>query len=68
MVWFRNLNNTQIYIDITNELYQHRTDDKFICEFAESPEKARTLIQDGFEYIGELFGEQAFRKRQDEIV
>jgi len=60
----RNLNNTQIYIDIENELYQESPDDKFICEFADSPEKAKKLIQDGFEYVGELFGEQTFRKRQ----
>jgi len=59
----RNINSTLIYIQIEEELYLQSPDDKFICEFADSPEKAKNLIEEGFEYIGKLFGEQTFRKR-----
>ena len=60
----RSINSTLVYVEIEEELYQQSQDDKFICEFADSPEKAKNLIEDGFEYIGELYGEPTFRKRK----
>jgi hypothetical protein len=60
----RNINNTLIYIEIEEGLYAQSPDDKFVCEFAESTEQAKKLIEDGYEYLGELFGELTFRKRK----
>jgi len=34
------------------------------CEIAETPKKAKKLIEEGFEFVGEIHGEPMFRTRE----
>jgi len=53
-----------MYVEIEEELYGHSPDDKFKCEIAETSEKAKKLIEEGFEFVGEIYGEPMFRERK----
>ena len=60
----RNIASTLLYVEIEEELYDDCPDNKFICEIAETQEKAKKLVEEGFEYVGEIHGELMFSKRR----
>jgi integrase len=60
----KNIASTLLYVEIEEELYGNSPDGKFICEIAETSEKAKKLIEKGFDYLGEIHGEPMFRKRE----
>ncbi len=60
----RAISSTLLYVEIEEELYGESPDGKFICDIAQNPEEAKKLIEEGFEYVGEIHGEPMFRKRK----
>ncbi|MCZ2809510.1 MAG: site-specific integrase [Candidatus Bathyarchaeota archaeon] len=60
----KNIASTLLYVEIEEEFYGDSPDGKFICEIAETPEKAKKLIEEEFDYVGEIRGETMFRKRK----
>ena len=50
------------YVDLYEEIYSNLKPDGYICEVASTIEEAKKLIEQGFEYVCEIEGEQLFRK------
>jgi hypothetical protein len=61
----RNIQNTLIYIDMENKLFNN-SNDGFTCRIAMNAGEASGLIEAGFEYITGEYGDggKLFRKRQ----
>lgn len=59
----RSINSTMQYIDLEKAVYGESDEDDWICEFSESAEEAKALIEQGFEYIGDIHGKATWRKR-----
>jgi integrase len=55
-----NINHTLLYTQILDI----EDNDNYSCEIAENVEQARKLIENGFEYITEMYGVKLFRKRK----
>lgn len=53
---------TQRYVDLFEEIYSVLKPDSFICEVASTSKDAKKLIEQGFEYVCEIEGEQLFGK------
>lgn len=60
----KNIASTLLYVEIEEELYGDSPNGKFVCEIAETPEEAKKLIEEGFDYVGEIRGETMFRKHK----
>jgi integrase len=59
----KNIQNTLIYVNIENALFQN-TNDEFIVKTAKTIEEACRLIEVGFEYVTDMDGIKIFRKRK----
>ena len=59
----KNIQNTLIYVNIENALFQN-TNDEFIVKTAKTVEEACRLIEVGFEYVTDMDGIKIFRKRK----
>lgn len=58
----KSIMTTQRYIDLYEEIYSDLKPDSYICETASTAKDAKKLIEQGFEYVCEIEGEQLFRK------
>ena len=58
----KSIMTTQRYVDLYEEIYCDFKPDSFICETASTAQDAMKLIEQGFEYVCEIEGEQLFRK------
>lgn len=56
----KNIKNTLIY----TQLVKNISDDEYVCKVAKTLEKAKELIEAGFEYVCEMDGYKLFRKRK----
>ncbi len=59
---YRSIMITQRYVDLYEEIYSDLKPDGYLCEVASSVKEAKTFIEQGFEYVCEIEGEQLFRK------
>ena len=53
---------TQRYVDLYEEIYGDLYLENYICETASTAKDVKKLIEQGFEYVCEIEGEQLFRK------
>jgi hypothetical protein len=53
---------SQRYVDLYEEIYSDLKPDSYICEVASDVNVVRKLIEQGFEFVCEIEGEQLFRK------
>ena len=53
---------TQRYVDLYEEIYSDLKPDSYVCEIASTSKDAKKLIENGFEYVCQIEGEQLFRK------
>jgi len=62
----KQIENTQLYIQLDKKLFQNISTDKFITKVAHNTDEACKLIEVGFDYVtGEYFnGGKIFRKRK----
>jgi len=58
----RRIENTMIYIHLANAVATNSED--YSCNVAKTVEEARTLIEQGFEYVTEIDGFRLFKKRK----
>ena len=58
----KSIMTTQRYVDLYEEIYSDLKPDNYICEIAISAKDAKKLIEQGFEFVCEIEGEQLFRK------
>ena len=58
----KSIMTTQRYVDLYEEIYSDLKPENCICEIATSAKDAKKLIEQGFEYMCEIEGEQLFRK------
>ena len=58
----KSIMTTQRYVDLYEEIYGDFKPDSFICEVASTAKDAKKLIEQGFEYVCEIEGEQLFKK------
>ena len=59
----RNINNTLVYIDLENAIFK-MGNDEFTIRVAKTPKEACQLLEVGFDYVGNIHGEEIFRKRK----
>jgi len=59
---YRSIMTTQRYVDLYEEIYSDLKPDGYLCEVASRVKEAKTFIEQGFEYVCEIEGEQLFRK------
>jgi hypothetical protein len=53
---------TQRYVDLYEEIYGDLKPDGYICETASTAKDAMKLIEQGFEFVCKIEGEQLLRK------
>ena len=53
---------TQRYVELYEEIYSELKSDGYICEIASTVKDAMKLIEQGFEFVCKIEGEQLFRK------
>jgi hypothetical protein len=58
----RSIMTTQRYVELYEEIYSDLKPDGYICEVASSAKEAKKLVEQGYEYVCEIEGEQLFRK------
>ena len=58
----KSIMTTQRYVDLYEEIYSDLKPDSYICETASTAKAAKKLIEQGFEYVCEIEGEQLFKK------
>jgi hypothetical protein len=58
----KSIMTTQRYADLYEEIYSDLKPYGYLCEVASSAEEAKRLIEQGFEYVCEIEGEQLFKK------
>ena len=58
----KSIMTTQRYVDLYEEIYNDLKPDSYICEIALTAKDAKKLVEQGFEYVAEIEGEQLFRK------
>lgn len=59
----KTIKSTLIYIQLEEAIFKEENDE-FICKAAASIEDAKTLIEEGFDYVCEFNGVKLFRKRK----
>jgi hypothetical protein len=62
ILWHKSIMTTQRYVELYEEIYSDFKPDSFICETASTAKDAMKLIEQGFEFVCEIEGEQLFRK------
>jgi len=50
------------YIDLKKAIYGESDEDDWTCEFSESPEDAKELIEADFHYVTDMDDQKLFRK------
>jgi integrase len=58
----RSIMTTQRYVELYEEIYNDLKPDNYICEIATSAKDAKKLVEQGFEYVCAIEGEQLFKK------
>ncbi|MEJ2281261.1 MAG: tyrosine-type recombinase/integrase [Candidatus Bathyarchaeota archaeon] len=58
----KSIMTTQRYVELYEEIYNDLKPDGYICEIALCTNDAKKLVEQGFEYVCEIEGEQLFRK------
>jgi len=58
----KSIMTTQRYVDLYEEIYSDLKPDNYVCEMASTSKDAKKLIEQGFEYVCQIEGEQLFRK------
>ena len=58
----KSIMTTQRYVDLYEEIYSDMQPENYISETASTAKDARKLIEEGFEYVCEIEGEQLFKK------
>lgn len=58
----KSIMTTQRYVELYTEIYGDLKPENYICETATTAKVAKKLIEQGFEYVCEIEGEQLFRK------
>ena len=58
----KSIMTTQRYVDLYEEIYGDLKPDNYVCEMASTAKDAKKLIEQGFEYVCQIEGEQLFRK------
>ena len=53
---------TQRYVELYTEIYGDLKPEDYVCETASTVKEAKKLIEAGFDYVCELYGERLFRK------
>jgi len=59
----KNIKNTLIYIQLEEAIFKEQNDE-FVCKVAKTVDEAKTLIEEGFEYVCEFEDVKLFRKRK----
>jgi integrase len=59
----KNINNTMIYINIEQAIFLTTSDD-YTCRIAHNEQELTQLIETGFEYVTDINGNKAFKKRK----
>jgi hypothetical protein len=57
------LQHTRKYVQLEKAIFHNHNDD-FLCKVAKTPEKAKELIELGFEFVNEINGSYLYRKRK----
>jgi hypothetical protein len=58
----KSIMTNQRYVDLYEEIYSDLKPDGYVCEVASTVEEAKKLIEQGFEFVCEIDGEQLFKK------
>ncbi len=58
----KSIMTTQRYVELYEEIYSDLKPANYICEIATSAKDAKKLIEQGFEYVCKIEGEQLFKK------
>lgn len=58
----KNVNNTLVYVDLENAIFK-MDNNEFTVRVTKTPEEAGQLLEVGFNYVGNIYGE-VFRKRK----
>jgi len=58
----KSIMTTQRYVDLYEEIYSDLKPDNYVCEMASTSKDAKKLVEQGFEYVCQIEGEQLFRK------
>lgn len=56
----KSIKNTLVY----TQLVDFKNDDEYVCKVAKTVEEAKTLIENGFEYVCEMGDIKLFKKRK----
>ena len=59
----KSINNVLIYIQLEEALFKNQNEE-FVCKMANTVREVKALIEAGFEYVCEVDGVKAFRKRK----
>jgi integrase len=59
----KNINNTMIYINIEQAIFLSQSDE-WTCKIAHNEQEVTQLIETGFDYVTDIDGHKAFRKRK----
>jgi len=59
----KSVQSTEVYVNIEKQYYLSDSDE-WTCEVAQTPNQAKKLIENGFEYVTEMDGLKLFRKRK----
>lgn len=60
----KKIDNTMIYINLEQALFQSGDKSEFISRVAKTVKGARALLEAGFEYVTDMDGMKLFRKRK----
>jgi hypothetical protein len=55
----KNIRNTLVYTHLVD--FQS---DEYVCKVAKTTQEARTLVEEGFDYVTDVEGMKLFRKRK----
>ncbi len=58
----RSLITTQRYVELYEEVYGDMNSENYVCEIASNIKEAKKLIEQGFQYVCKIDGEQLFKK------
>ncbi len=58
----KSINTTMRYVELYEEIYTNLKPENYICETASTINEAKNLIEQGFEYVSEIEGEQLYKK------
>ena len=58
----KSIMTTQRYVELYEEIYGDLKSENYTCETASTVKEGKKLVEQGFEYVCEIEGDQLFRK------